>query len=124
MIDVTFLLLIFFMVTSTMNPTRDVDIPPAEYGIGVAAGDATVLTVRPSEGNALPVIELGEGTGDFGSLEEVPAFVEREAREGRNQVIIKADRDAPHGFVQRVGQQVNSVEGVEMSYGVQDKQTY
>ncbi len=122
MIDVTFLLLIFFMVTSTMTPTRDVNVPVAEYGVGVSAGDSTIITVKSPEGNAQPVIELGEDSGEFGSLEEIAPFIGREAAEGRTQVIIKADRDAPHGFVQQVAQQVTSVEGVQMSYGVKDKQ--
>ncbi len=32
MIDVTFLLLIFFMVASTMQATAENDIPPAKHG--------------------------------------------------------------------------------------------
>ena len=38
MIDVTFLLLIFFMVTSTMQGKPDLDVPPVKHGVGVDAG--------------------------------------------------------------------------------------
>ena len=120
MIEVTFLLLIFFMEPSTMNPTREVDVPPAEFGVGISANESTVITVRPPQDNAPPLVELGEGTGEFVGLDDVPAFVEREAGEGRNQIIIKADRDAPHGFVQQVARQVKSVDGVQMSFEFQD----
>jgi biopolymer transport protein ExbD len=37
------------------------------------------------------------------------------------QVIIKADREVPHGFVQEVARTVNGVEGVKFYVGVQDK---
>ena len=37
MIDVVFLLLIFFMVTSTMQGTPDRDIPPASSGTNANA---------------------------------------------------------------------------------------
>jgi len=123
MIDVTFLLLIFFMVTSTMNPASDVHVPVAEYGVGVAAANAAIITVKLSD-NGPPTIELGEDTGQIGALQDVSAFVEREALEGRFDVIIRADRDVPHGFVQKVGQQVANVEGALFSYEVEDKPSY
>ena len=45
MIDVTFLLLIFFMVTSTMQGTPDKDIPPAEMGTNANAAGFTNITI-------------------------------------------------------------------------------
>ncbi len=53
MIDVVFLLLIFFMVTSTMQSKRDLDVPPAKHGVGVDSAAATILTIKRPEDPAL-----------------------------------------------------------------------
>lgn len=45
MIDVVFLLLIFFMVASTMQGTPEIDVPPAVHSLGVEANDAVVVTI-------------------------------------------------------------------------------
>ena len=48
MIDVVFLLLIFFMVTSTMQGTPDRDIPPASSGTNAnAAGFVNLVIFAP-----------------------------------------------------------------------------
>jgi biopolymer transport protein ExbD len=121
MIDVTFLLLIFFMVTSTMRPARELDLPPAVYGTGVPDESAAVIVIKLSEGQN-PVLELGEAPGTPAVLEDVRAYVEAQADEGRTEVVIKADRDVPHGFVQKVAREIASVDGVEFSYAVRDRQ--
>ena len=45
MIDVTFLLLIFFMVTSTMETPDALKIPEARNGVGVNTQEATTITI-------------------------------------------------------------------------------
>lgn len=121
MIDVTFLLLIFFMVSSTMNPARELDLPPADYGTGVPDAAVAVITINLPEGGR-PTLELGEGSGTTAELDDVPAYVEAQARDHRTEVVIKADRDVPHGFVQKVARQVLSVDGMKFSYAVRDRQ--
>ena len=58
MIDVTFLLLIFFMVTSTMKPPATADVPPARYGVGTESDEAVTITVvRPAgEGGEVGIV--------------------------------------------------------------------
>ena len=46
MIDVTFLLLIFFVVCSTMDPVKIGDIPDAENGSPVSAKESAVIYVK------------------------------------------------------------------------------
>jgi biopolymer transport protein ExbD len=122
MIDVTFLLLIFFMVTSTMQGTPDVEVPPAKHGVGVDTMRATVITVkRPEVPDGRPTIILGDGRGPEGDLEAVREFVERRRAQDVTQVIIKADRDVQHGYVQEVARVVSAIDGVRFSIGVQDK---
>ncbi len=60
MIDVTFLLLIFFMVTSTMDQQKQINVPPAKHGVGVEASNATFVTILANEGGLGRVL-LGDG---------------------------------------------------------------
>ena len=122
MIDVTFLLLIFFMVTSTMQGTPDVEVPPAKHGVGIDTMQATVITLkRPAIPDGRPTIVLGDGRGPEGDLEAVREYVERRRAQDIAQVIIKADRDVQHGYVQEVARVVSAIDGVRFSIGVQDK---
>jgi biopolymer transport protein ExbD len=122
MIDVTFLLLIFFMVTSTMQASADLDIPAAKHGVGLEAGKTTVIIVQnPGSEGDVPVIVLENG--NEASLEEVTSEVQRQMQDNISQVIIKADGRVTQGFVQEVIKAVTSVEGVSFSFAVRDKKT-
>lgn len=121
LIDVVFLLLIFFMVSSTMKGTPDVDVPEAHFGTGVAERAATIVTIRREGLGGPPIILLGDGRGPEGNTESVRTYVEQGLRENRNHVIIKAERDIPHGFVQQVARSVAQVEGIRFNIGVQEK---
>jgi biopolymer transport protein ExbD len=117
MIDVTFLLLIFFMVTSTMKGNPDRQIPVAEHGAGIDPARATIIRIQAS-GIAGPMIELD---GQPATLDDVRPFVEQNVEESRRMIVIKADREVPHGFVQQVAKTVSSIDDVTFSFGVRDK---
>ena len=122
MIDVVFLLLIFFMVTSTMQASSDLEIPAAKHGVGLESDKTTVIIVRnPVSEGALPVIVLENGNEV--SLEEVTSEVQQQMQKNISQVIIKADGRVTHGFVQEVIRAVTQVEGVGYSLAVRDKKT-
>jgi len=116
MIDCVFLLLIFFMVSSTMRGNVDQNVPAAAHGVGVDPRGA--MLVRIEAGDPAPRILLDNRES---TVEDVRAFVEEGRQQGHSLVVIKADREVPHGFVQQVSRAVNSVEGVKFSIGVQDK---
>lgn len=124
MIDMTFLLLIFFMVTSTMRGTPDLDVPVARYGVGVETRGAMIVTLRAAETkDGPPVIQLGDGQGPTGDVDDVRRMVEEGVQALRTEVIIKAEGDVSHGFVQEVVKAVKSVPGAEISIGVRDEPT-
>ena len=58
--------------------------------------------------------------GQQRSMEEVPGFVEDSVGDGHDHIVIKADREVPHGFVQQVTRAVTEFEGVTFSIGVRD----
>jgi biopolymer transport protein ExbD len=119
MIDVTFLLLIFFMVTSTMQGTPDLDIPPSRHGEGVdtsISSEIQILAARASGGEPSVMID-----GREVSLEEVKSFVMEGAQQGKMSAIIMADREVPEGIVMEVEKVIAEVEGVTLHVGVRDK---
>ncbi|WP_339734418.1 biopolymer transporter ExbD [uncultured Gimesia sp.] len=124
MIDVTFLLLIFFMVTSTMQATQDSDVPVARHGVGVDTRGSTMVLVH-NDGNGLngtSVVELKEASGTTEvTLAELTAHIRERFQAGVVDVIIKADRGVPHGFVQEVTRAVTEVDGVKFYIGIEEK---
>ncbi len=121
MIDVTFLLLIFFMVSSTMQSTPAIDLPPAAHSKGVTVSSSTVVTVMaPSGSEAASRILLGDGAGNEATPAELKRYLEEQQRSGLQRVVIKAEGDVPHGFVDEVARTVKSVEGLELYLGVGD----
>jgi biopolymer transport protein ExbD len=120
MIDVVFLLLIFFMVTSTMQSKRELDVPPAKHGVGVDSSLATTLNIkRPKDPSSPPAVILSNG--DEGELEDVKTDVEEGVANGKTLVILKADRDVPHGVILEVMRKANEVEGVHFHLEVRDR---
>ena len=64
MIDVVFLLLIFFMVTSTMASQADMVVPEVRNAIGVDTATATFITLlEPPAAQSEATIIIGDGLG-------------------------------------------------------------
>lgn len=112
MIDVTFLLLVFFLVASRPDPQTAVDLPPARHGTAVSAQGAVVLTVaRPAAGEEVAVYG-GDGkrpetllsAADDLAGETVARYVRREALRGKTTVLIKAEKGVRHRQVLRVAE--------------------
>lgn len=117
MIDVTFLLLIFFMVASTMQSTPSLDLPPAENSQGVESAGAIVITVL--DGGAGPArLILGDGRGAEGTLEQISDYVADGVAAGKRRVILKVEGDVPSGTVQEVTRRVTKIDGIDLYLGV------
>lgn len=125
MIDVTFLLLIFFMVTSTMKGNPDADLPVAKHGKGVDTSAVTTILIRANPDGGEPQLELENLAVNLPrqpvTLQDITNLVQTAVTSDVPDVIIKADRTVPHGDVQKVARAVNAVEGVQFFVGVQDK---
>lgn len=107
MIDCVFLLLIFFMVTSTMQGGKALALPAAKHGLGVNNKEAVVVSVFADETG--PGVYLSDSKRENGpaDMAAVTAYVKES---GKLTMIIKADRDIPSGFIQevaRAGQDAN-----------------
>ena len=119
MIDVTFLLLIFFMVTSTMQPDAVPKLPDAKYGEGADQSNSVVVSILYNDGN--PKIVCADGDGTAATLEDVEEYTDREIKGGKTGVIIKAGRDVPFKFVRDVSKAVQGDVDVQFFVGVGEK---
>ncbi len=124
MIDVVFLLLIFFMVTSTMDDQKAANVPPAEHGVGVDANKATIVSVVADEAGGTGRVILGDDPSgeEIVNLELVRRFVQAGFNEGKELVIIKAERDVKEGRVQEVLKVLAEIDGLKFAIGVQNPQ--
>ena len=127
MIDITFLLLIFFLVASKMEADSEVTLPKARNGTAVTVKSSAVLTITPGTGDAVNVytgngaVEENRITSiDLAEQEAVIAdYVERMMRdENKQQIIIKAEKSVKHREVSRVMQACGFVDDAKVFVAV------
>ena len=127
MIDITFLLLIFFLVASKMDPSAAIDLPPAKYGVPVPSKNAVVLTVDVADPDSPPKVFKGGAAAegemvDSSDLEAMETEIEDYVREEMNRdsnkqfVLIKAAEGAKHRDVQQVARAAAKVEEVQQMH--------
>ena len=126
MIDITFLLLIFFIVASKMDPGADVTLPPARYGIPVVEKSSVIITLAAGE-NGKAIVYTSNGAnrdqlvpaGDLEAQEEqIAAYVEEEMASDntKTNVLIKAEKGIKHREVSRITKAATRPESVQQLY--------
>ena len=134
MIDITFLLLIFFLVASHLESQASVPLPPAQYGATVPVKESVIITLDKGEGDTARVFR-GDGTEpdrEIGSInlldqeEELIKYIEDEMASGvprKHFVIIKAARGVKHRDVARIAKSVGKVDkGQQLHIAVLEQQ--
>ena len=137
MIDITFLLLIFFLVASKMDAQADVRLPVAKYADAVSMQTAVVITVAAGTGDQ-SFIYKGNGTSDDTLLSssspadqemELAAYVQQrlDSDSPPDSVVIKAAKGTKHREVARVAQAVGAVgdvhaKGIQLHVAVLEEQ--
>ena len=109
MIDITFLLLIFFIVCSTMDPTKIGGIPQADNGLAISAKDSAVIFIQPGSGDNV-VLSTPDGT-QFSSDEDAQATeiieyitgeLEKSLGKTKHHVMLFGDANVKVGQVTRI----------------------
>ncbi len=124
MIDVVFLLLIFFMVTSTMQGTPDKDIPPSYSGTNANVAGFAEVAISASAGSQNDSAIRLDGVPV--TLDHLKSELLRMTADGELKVMIFADRDVKSRFVGEIEQVVGEVEAetgkdVLANFAVRDK---
>jgi biopolymer transport protein ExbD len=129
MIDCVFLLLIFFIVCSTMEQQSPIDLAEARHGRAVGERESIIISVLGGGVEQAPVYRAdGPALDPLPNDEEVQrekilAYIEEEQRkEGKSDVLIKADKNVAHRDVARVIKAVSKVEGINIHLAVAESE--
>ena len=125
MIDITFLLLIFFIVCSTPDQKSAIELPVAKYGKGVGEKNSVIITLSDEAADAAPIYladgKVGETLPD--DVDQQGDMIREAVEKGRREqqkenVLIKADRNVAHRDVAKVIKAVSRVEGAKIYLAV------
>ena len=125
MIDITFLLLIFFLVASTSDDQARVDLPKARYGVGVSANTSIFFTITQGGLNSAAVYQadgkiVDSQLGDDPQQQnnQIENAVAAAVGRGLTNVVIKAERGVPHREVARVAAAASRVARIKIFLAV------
>jgi biopolymer transport protein ExbD len=139
MIDITFLLLIFFIVAGKLQQSQTAELPTARFGAGVSTKTAAILTVIPGPGEHADVF-MGDTVAlaarvkasDLADQErEIADYIEQQFAgdppevEPKQHVLIKASRDVRSREVARVARaagKANTSKTIQMHFAVREIQ--
>ncbi|MEX0818070.1 MAG: biopolymer transporter ExbD [Pirellulaceae bacterium] len=110
MIDITFLLLIFFIVASKMDEAANVPLPPAKTGGTVVVKECVIITVGPGGTDDTANVYAGDGdapenlldSSDITALEsELEDYVTEQVELDRRKttVLIKGAKGVKHKHI-------------------------
>ena len=125
MIDITFLLLIFFLVSSRPDQTTAIQLPKAQHGDAVVQRFNTVISVGEGEIGQAPVYS-GDGKFKENQLssdaatrtEEIAKYVESGIAVGKSDIVIKGDRGVACRDIDGVLKAISKVQNAKIFLGV------
>ena len=102
MVDVAFLLLIFFMSTSQFDPPQKVQIqiPESHSNLPVPESDVMVLSISKDNELLYQIGKNPQEMTDLGSLEQL--VMDQRRRNPRTRVAIRADKESEYGTMEDV----------------------
>ncbi|QDU56506.1 ExbD/TolR family protein [Aeoliella mucimassa] len=125
MIDITFLLLIFFLVSSTPDQSTPIKLPQAKHGSSVSQRFSTMIYVGQGGIDSAPVFkgDANNPTEEFSRdaerrEEQIGEYIRAGLAEDKLDVVIKADRTVPCGSIDGVLKAVSKVEKIKLHLGV------
>ena len=125
MIDITFLLLIYFLVAAVPDPDTAVVLPAARFGAGVSANECVILTIIDGGLDSAPVY-AADGKVEGKLLDQDPEkqadaiqlAVEQGVQDDKMHVLIKAEKNVAHREVARVAAAASRVDGIRLHLAV------
>jgi len=126
MIDLVFMMNIYFLVTFIGRTSEEINLPAAMHCAPLDGEMATVITVVASPDPQLVNVYLGGGvkgtplTDPEQQAEQIAAAVERGVAAGKKSVLIKAEKNIKLREMGRLAAAA-SLEGVTLHLGVMEK---
>lgn len=121
MIDMTFQLLIFFMVTSTMQGNPPAEIPKSLSGGSIEMAKVINVIIRaPVNDKTDPVVEIDKVPLTLDELRLRLSEAAGSSSKGID-VMLMADRSVPNRFTGEIETLISEIEGITYHFAVQDR---
>jgi biopolymer transport protein ExbD len=125
MVDLVFMMNIYFLVCWITSALAEVDLPPARHGRAIDTDMAVIVTIIGEKGKQ-PLIYLGErkdgaelAPSDVGP--KISAAVAEGQHAGKDVVLIKAEKGVRFRDVSRVAAAAAEVKGMKLHLAVMEK---
>jgi biopolymer transport protein ExbD len=128
MIDLVFMMNIYFLVTTITAALADINLPSAQHCMPADREASVVVTILAATDRPVGGIYIGDDTDGEPFTDpdvqqrEVLRAVEEGVRSQINSVIIRAEKDVPLRDVMRVARVVSAIEGVQLKVSVMEKE--
>lgn len=128
MIDLVFMMNIFFLVTRVAAGLEDIDLPAARHVVAADREAAVVITIMADRDHRGGKVFIGEDTSGTPLSDptqqqaEIKKVVEEGARTKGNTVIIRAEKEVPLRDILQVSRAATAVEGTQIKLSVVEKE--
>jgi biopolymer transport protein ExbD len=126
MIDLVFMLNIFFLVTTVGASMAEIDLPAAKHCVAADRDTSVIITILASPDRGPGVVSLDDDGVPLTDPEiqerKVRAAIEAGVRARKNTVLIKAEKSVRLRDVARIGSIAGSVPGTELKVSVVEKE--
>lgn len=123
MIDLVFMMNIYFMVTALASAMGEMDLPPSERAVAADRDGAVIITMTLSPDGKSSNVFLGETErgaavpkGNVDSI--IQQAVTTMLEQGKKTVLIKAEKRIPHEDVARVARAASEGGDVQVYFAV------
>ena len=112
MIDIVFLLLIFFVVASKMTAEQAPQVPAAKNGVAVDVSSSVMLVISRGNGETARVrTDSGRAFSDDAEQQtaEISEYVTAELGKGKSNVLLRTEGDVRNGEMKRINEALGEV---------------
>lgn len=124
MIDLVFLMNLYFLVKMLTVVMGEVDLPKAQRGVPAEMENSVVLTVIDGGEGAPALVSTGNADSaqpwTDATEQEIRTAVEAGRDEGKKSIVIKAERKVLHRYVSQVAAAAAAVEGMQLNLAVME----
>ena len=115
MVDVAFLLLIFYMSTTTFKPPETVEVKLPASHANLKVPETNILIVYVTKGGEV-FISPGAGHTDQLQVSELGAAIKKYRSENPGyRIALKGDKDAPYGVIEDAMAQLQEVQATRFN---------
>jgi biopolymer transport protein ExbD len=127
MIDLVFMMNIFFMVTTVGAAANEIELPSAQHCVAADMDNAIIITITSGGPEGAAMVYIGDGkSGEAISdpaeqVKEISAAVELGIQGTKPIVVLKADRDLRYKDISRLTAAASAPEGAKLHLAVMEK---